>query len=263
MFTVEERDRVRDRILEMARGDARVVAGAVVGSMALGGGDQWSDLDLTFGLATGVTNSEVLEAWTRDLEREFGAVTLFDLPFLSSLYRVFLFPGNLQVDVSFTPGAEFGALGPRFKLLFGEAVSRSAPPAAPARYLFGLGVHHALRARFCIERGRLWQAEFWISGVRDQALALACLARGLESSQGRGLDQLPEETRARFDETLVRSIERAELLRALRCSTEALLLEAGAERELAERLEPQLRDLTSADWPEARPRGTSGAPTTA
>jgi hypothetical protein len=50
VFTVEFRERVRDRVLELARNDARVVAGAAVGSSALGGGDRWSDLDLTFGV---------------------------------------------------------------------------------------------------------------------------------------------------------------------------------------------------------------------
>src|SRR5207244_3638645 len=142
VFSVEERDRVRDRLLEMARADRRVVAGATVGSLALDGGDRWSDLDLTFGLAPGSKAADLLAEWTRDLEREFGAVHLFDLPFLSTIYRVFLFPGSLQVDISFTPGAEFGALGPRFKLLFGETVERAYPPPPAAPHLFGLGVHH-------------------------------------------------------------------------------------------------------------------------
>ena len=39
MFSVQERDRVRDRVLEMASSDARVVAGAVVGSLARDDGD--------------------------------------------------------------------------------------------------------------------------------------------------------------------------------------------------------------------------------
>ncbi len=50
MFTLEERNRVRDRILEMAREDPRIVAGALVGSTA-SGCDRWSDIDLTFGLS--------------------------------------------------------------------------------------------------------------------------------------------------------------------------------------------------------------------
>src|SRR5690348_4311519 len=46
VFTVEQRDALRDRVLELARADGRVIAGALVGSLAAGGGDQYSDLDL-------------------------------------------------------------------------------------------------------------------------------------------------------------------------------------------------------------------------
>jgi hypothetical protein len=48
MFSIDDRNRVRDRMLALAASDPRVVAGAVVGSLALHEGDRWSDLDLTF-----------------------------------------------------------------------------------------------------------------------------------------------------------------------------------------------------------------------
>lgn len=35
MFTVKDRERVRERVLELAAGDTHVVASAVVGSLAL------------------------------------------------------------------------------------------------------------------------------------------------------------------------------------------------------------------------------------
>lgn len=248
MFTVDYRDRVRDRLLEMAHRDARVVAGAAVGALADGGGDRWSDLDLTFGLADGVSADGVLADWTAELERSLDAIHLFDLPFLSTIYRVFLLPGSLQVDLSFTPGAEFGALGPRFALLFGTAVERQRPAGAPARHLFGLAVHHALRGRFCVERARLWQAEYWISGVRDHALTLACRRRGLEADHGRGFDRLPASLLARAEDAMVRMIERGELLRALESAIEVLLLEAGDVPDLAARVEVQLRGLTADGW---------------
>jgi hypothetical protein len=250
-FTVEQRDRVRDRLLEMARADERVVAAAMVGSLAMGGGDRWSDLDLSFGLAQGAKAADVLGDWTRALEREFEAVHLFDLPFMSSLYRVFLFPGSLQVDLSFTPGAEFGALGPKFRLLYGETVEQAHIPSPSAPYLLGLGVHHAVRARFSIERGRPWQAEYWISGVRDQALSLACLRRGLAPASGRGYDDLPAEAMALFRDALVRSTDRGELLRALGAAIEALLRESGEVSGLASKVEEELRGLVSHRWPAA------------
>ena len=57
VFTVDERNRIRDRILEVAHSDDRIVAGAVVGSLATDEGDRWSDLDLTFGVTPEESNA--------------------------------------------------------------------------------------------------------------------------------------------------------------------------------------------------------------
>lgn len=246
VFTVEERDRVRESLVEMARADKRVVAAALIGATARGGGDRWSDVDLTFGLSDDASMAEVLGDWTRDLGLRFAAVHLFDLPVLSTVYRVFLLPGNLQVDLSFTPGAEFGALGPEFALLFGGAVERPFMEPPAASHLFGLGAHHAVRARICIERGRFWQAEYWISAARDEALSLACRVRGLPARYGRGLDDLPVEVLDSFAGTLVRSLDRGELMRALDRVVNALLVAAGDVGGLAPKLDRQLRQLTTA-----------------
>jgi hypothetical protein len=246
MFSVEERDRVRDRVLALAAADPRVVAGAVVGSLALHRGDRWSDLDLSFAVVDSMPVDDVLRDWTRTLADELDAVTLFDLAVGSSLYRVFLLPGCLQVDLSFTPAAGFGATSPRFRLLFGTAVARPSPSAQSPHELFGHAVHHALRARFCIARGRVWQAEYWISGVRDYALQLACLRRELPAAHGRGFDDLPADARDALASALVRSLEREELLRALGAAIAGLLRETAQVRDLATQVEPQLRELTFA-----------------
>jgi hypothetical protein len=243
MFTVQERERVRERLLQMAAADARIVSGAEIGALARDGGDRWSDLDLTFGVADGTAVAAVLDDWTGNVLREFDAAHLFDLPFQTSIYRVFLLPGNLQVDLSFTPESDFGSFGPKFTLLFGNAVERDPPPQPSAHQLFGLAAHHAVRARICIERDRPWQAEYWISALRDEALTLASRRRGLEVSYARGFDQLPEETLAPASTALVRSLEREELLRALRAAIDVLLHEADEVRDLATSIETQLREL--------------------
>lgn len=243
MFTLEDRERVRARVLELAASDARVVAGAVVGSLALGDGDRWSDLDLTFAVADGVPVADVLENWTRTLERELGAAHLFDLVGGPTTYRVFLLPGLLQFDLSFSPASQFEARGPSFRLLFGPDARRVDVPPPPAHELFGYAVHHALRARFAIERERVWQAEYWISAVRDYAFGLACLRRGLPVRYGRSFDELPEEVRGPLEVALVRSLERAELLRALAVVVDALLREGDQVPELAAKVELQLRAL--------------------
>ncbi|HWF83271.1 MAG TPA: hypothetical protein VG222_00395 [Vicinamibacterales bacterium] len=247
MFTPQDRDRVRDRVLEWAASDSRVVAGAVVGSLAHGPGDRFSDLDLTFGLADGVPIADVLEDWSRRLTTEFDAVHLFDLPSAAAMYRVFLLRGCLQFDLSFAPAAEFGAIGPQFRLLFGAAADKTSPAAPSPSHLFGYGVHHAVRARVCIERRRYWQAEYWTSAVRDYALAMACVRLKLSPHYGRGFDDLPDHLRDVAAPTLVRSVDRAELLRALRRGADLLLAEGAAASACSPQLTERLRDFMSID----------------
>jgi hypothetical protein len=241
-FTTEDRQRVRDRVLELADADDRVVAGALVGSLALADGDAFSDLDLTFAVAEGVAVEDVLGDWTRTLADAFSAVRLFDVWGGGALYRVFLLPGCLQLDLSFAPQASFGARTPRFRLLFGSAAELPhAEPVSPEE-LFGYAVHHALRARFSLERGKHWLAEYWTSAVRDYALALACSRRGLPTGYGRGFDELPAGLLRSFEDTLPTSLDREELQRALAAAVEGLLREAG---ELAWPVEQQLRAVAT------------------
>lgn len=96
MFTVEERDALRERVLGFARDDERVVAGAVVGSLAVDSADRFSDVDLTFGIADHVRVADVLDEWTRTRIDELDAVPLADLVRGPTTYRVFLLPDALQ-----------------------------------------------------------------------------------------------------------------------------------------------------------------------
>jgi len=243
MFTVRDRERVCERVLELAAEDTRVVASAVVGSLALSEGDRWSDLDLTFAVADNIPIEEVLADWTRTLVQEFDAAVLFDLSAGASLYRVFLLPGCLQFDLSFTPALQFGASGPKFKLLSGVAVEKPHLQPTPAQELFGYAVHHSVRARICIERGRYWQAEYWISGTRDYALSLACRRRNLSPFYGRSFDDLPAEVRDRFIAALPTSLHRDALLAALRAAVDGLLQEAMDLPASVAKVAPRLREL--------------------
>jgi hypothetical protein len=244
MFTVEQRDALREHVLQLAEEDERVIAGAAVGSLAVDGGDRFSDLDLTFGIADHVPVAEVLDDWTRTLIGERDAVHLADLERGPTIYRVFLLPDALQFDLSMTPAAQFRPAGPRFRLLFGEtAVGESEVPTravagnlfiptpSVANDLFGWGVIYALHARACIERGRVWQAEHYVGAVRDHALSLACLRQGLPAVQARGYDDLSAETLARFEHAHVGAVERGPLRAALASSVLALMRE-GAEARL-------------------------------
>jgi hypothetical protein len=244
VFTVEQRDALREHLLQLAEADEHVVAGAAVGSLAVDGGDHFSDLDLTFGIADHVPVAAVLNAWTRTLIDQLDAVHLADLQRGPTSYRVFLFPDALQVDLSMTPAARFRPAWPRFRLLFGATAAGesegSPPPVVGGLFLptppvagdlFGWGVIYALHARACIERGRVWQAEHYVGAVRDHALALACLGQGLPVVQARGYDDLAAAILARFEAAHVGAVEPG-VLRAALAACVVALLRAGTEARL-------------------------------
>jgi hypothetical protein len=208
MFTPERRAAIRADLLEYAARDHRIAGAAITGSAATENEDQWSDIDLAFGLADPAARTAVLSDWTAYMYRQHSALHHTDIAAGAWIYRVFLLPCTLQVDLAFVEASEFRPLSPTFRLVFGTANEpREFPPPTPAG-LIGLGWLYALHARSSIARMRLWQAEYMVSGLRDHALALACLRHHLSAVHGRGIDLLPREVTDRFESALVRKLDR-------------------------------------------------------
>lgn len=247
MFTPERRSRLLDELVCAAERDPRITAAALTGSIALGGEDEWSDIDLALRLAPDADATAVVEDWTARMAGHETVDTL-DMQVGGTLFRVFLLADTLQADLSFWPDADFGATGPKFTLVFGSATEQPhVHPPSPTG-LIGMGWLHALHARSSIARGRVWQAEYMISGMRDQVLALACLRHDVPAVQARGIDDVPAAVTDAFAATLVRSLDIAELARAFAATTEALLTESEAfDPELTRRLSEPLREMAAAD----------------
>jgi hypothetical protein len=244
MFSVDERERVRSELLAHAEADPDITAAAITGSEASSSADKWSDIDLALGVRGGI--APALDRWTGLLYRDFDAVHHWDLPWGATVYRVYLLPDWLEVDIGFTPETEFGPRGPNWRTVFGETVEVPAAGAQSPDELAGLAWHHVLHACVCIERGKRWQAEWLIHGVREHVLALACLRLGHSTRFAKGADLLPEELTTPLEESLVRSLDEVELRRAL--ASIAALLANELERtdhSLAKRLRPMLLDLTA------------------
>ena len=245
MFTPEERDRLRSGLLEYAGRDQRISGAAITGSAAAHREDRWSDVDLAFGVRDAAELPNVLSDWTGHMYQQHLALHHVDVRSGGWIYRVFLLPNTLQVDIAFAPATEFRALAPTFRLMFGEAnESKHVPPPLPGN-IIGLAWLYALHVRSCIARRKLWQAEYMISGMRDNALALACVRHGLPTAYGRGMDLLPSGVAAQFEGSLVQQLDTAELSRAFRVVIQGLLSEIRyADHELAGRLQEALTRLT-------------------
>jgi hypothetical protein len=244
MFSMEERDRVREQLLSLAEADDSIVGAAFTGSQAVGDSDRWSDIDLVLAVRGELT--PVLDRWTRWLYGELGAQHHWDLPTGAGIIRVFLLPGWLEIDLTFAPQDEFGPRGPQWRTVFGQPRSGAPSPAPDPRYLTGLIWHHALHARVCIERGRWWQAEHWISASRDHVITLACIRLGYPAHYAKGAHLLPDDLMAPLETTLIRSVTEPELRRALAATINLAADELQrSDPQLAARLRPMLAELSA------------------
>jgi|SRR5579884_608807 len=245
MYTPDERQRLRAELLERAARDSRISGAAITGSAVENREDAWSDVDLAFGVAHAAHLPDVLSDWTAHMYGERRAVHHMDVIHGAWTYRVFLLASTLQVDLAFAPANEFRPLSPAFRLISGAANEARPAPAPSVAETVGWAWLYALHARSAIARAKPWQAEYMISGVRDSALALACIRHGLPAIYAKGVDGLPAEVAAPFADALVRSLEPLELSRAFRAAIDRLLVEIrAADPELADRLKDVLIALS-------------------
>jgi hypothetical protein len=242
VFTVGERDRVQELLLARAEADDAVAGAGFTGSHATGEDDRWSDTDLV--LAVRGELSPVVNRWTRWLYDVLGALHHWDLPAGTRLIRVFLLPGWLEIDLTFTPEEEFGPRGPQWRTLFGQPRPLAPFPAPDPDTLAGLIWHHAWHAHVSIERDRGWQAEHWISTMREHVITLACVRLDYPAAHAKGAHLLPRRLATALETTLVRSLSEAELRRALAAVISVVTGELPCcDPALAARLEPMLAEL--------------------
>jgi hypothetical protein len=245
MFTAEERAFLCTSLLEFAANDKRITGAAITGSAAESREDQWSDVDLAFGVTIDANLAAVLSDWTEHMYGRHLALHHLDVQSGAWTYRVFLLPNTLQVDLAFVVETEFRALAPTFRLMFGKANEPHHPAPPQPEAIVGMAWLYALHARSCIARRRFWQAEYMISGVRDNALALACIRYGLPAVHGRGMDLLPSAVTEQFLDSVVRRLDAEELSRSFRVVVRGLVNEIrSVDEDLGVRLQEVLTTLS-------------------
>lgn len=215
LFTPAERTCIRDDLLAKSRQDQRIVSAAITGSAAVGREDDRSDIDLAFGIATGIDLTAVLSDWTAHMYDQNTAVHHVDTPFGNWFYRTFLLPNTLQVDLAFVPSDHFQALGPSFKVVFGIAKEPARFDRPTSAQMNAACVFAINCANACISKGAAWQADYFLGIARDNALTSACLDHDLPYHYGRGFDLLPAETKAAYEGSFATTLDRNDLTRAL------------------------------------------------
>ncbi|MEU0945058.1 hypothetical protein ABZ379_20010 [Streptomyces canus] len=241
MFTTGERDHLRERLLARAEADDNVVGAAFTGSHAVGEGDRWSDTDLV--LAVRGELAPTLERWTGWLVRRSRRAAP-----LGPARRGGRHPRIPSAELAgdrpdLRPGGRVRPAGPAMADGLRSAAPLEPFPPPDGDTLIGLLWHHALHARVCLERAHWWQAEHWISALRDHVITLACLRLGHPAAHAKGAHLLPDDLSTALEPTLVRSLTPTELHRALGATIDVVTAEPERSRpELAPRLAPMLAE---------------------
>jgi hypothetical protein len=228
IFTPEERERLRDELVAAARQDAKLCGAAHTGSAASAHLDRWSDIDLALCLKPAASHDQasyeqVVAEWTAQLYERHHAVAHLDVMRGATLFRVFLLRNTLQVDVAFWRAEDFGAIGPNFRLLFGETKPAAPEAQSNPQALIGMAWLYALHVRSSLARGRVLQTDYMLSGMRNHVFELACLRCGVVAKQGRGLDDLPAAEREAAAQCIPRSLDPQELKRAFQNTMDVLV----------------------------------------
>jgi predicted nucleotidyltransferase len=248
IFTPEERERLRGVLISAAQSDSNLCGAAHTGSRASSRLDRWSDIDLALCLKPDTSHERVLAEWTERLYRHHAAVAHVDVMRGSTLFRVFLLENTLQVDIAFWRAEDFAAIGPNFQLIFGQAGPPRLAPQPNPLSLVGMAWLYALHARSSLARGRMLQAEYMLSGMRNHVCELMCLRCGVTPHQGRGLDDLPASERNMAAAYIPQSLEPFEVKRAFHSTMRALLEEVRhVDGEVAMRLSGPLNGIIAYD----------------
>lgn len=235
MFDVKAREALRERLVLAAERDDRIAGAALLGSVARGEEDRWSDIDLALRLVSTAELEMVADAWTALVAETDQIVDHLDIRASGALYRVLLLGSSLQIDLSFWPQDQPLADGAPVQVLFGEVPVGPAVPPRPAddgrdsMAAVRMGWLYALHARSALGRGRVWQALWMLESIRNVVVELYCSRLDLPAWEGRGVDGLPAELLAGLTSSVPVLVELDTLWASLKALVVLLLSEAGRQ----------------------------------
>jgi predicted nucleotidyltransferase len=254
MFSPSDREAVLARAIQLLDADPRVEAAVITGSIGAGRADRWSDFDLGAVIASDAECEEVAADWEAMAYREWPVAHHYATEFGSTLVRGFLLRNGLLADMAFTPIGDFAAWAPvRVAFDRSGATTKVAEewkawtPTPDWRGEAAFAAHDVLHACSAANRGRGWQALYFLQRIRNRTLSLASERHGLDADDLVHADELPQAEVEGLIDTLVTDLETPTLLEAIDLATRAFLDELHrGDRELADRLEEPLRTFVSA-----------------
>ncbi len=244
LYDAEYRNRALKKLINALSGDDRITGAVLVGSGATGFRDRYSDVDLAVLIGEEARLEEIYADWWDRLHTLFNPVDAFKEP-SKHLYG-FLLDRYMELDISFQGESGLYEHRPNWRILFDRRSvipslmkTREKPAvdkAAAHEKRIQDSWYYVLHCVNSIQREQPLRASFFISFLRDEAVLMAGLSRGLKTSAGSYFaetDRFPEDVKKRIVATFPVSMESKDLLRALRAVVELYYDEAERlDREL-------------------------------
>lgn len=261
IFSPSDRDATLARVLELFEADMRIEAAVVTGSLGAARGDRWSDLDVAGVVVDAESCERVAAEWVGLVYGEWPVAHHYENAFGTTLVRGFLLVNGLLVDLAFTPIADFEAWAP-VRVAFDRTgtatkAAEAWQPWSPTpdwRGEAGFAFHDVLHACVAANRGKPWQALYFLQRIRNRTLALASERHALDADDFKHVDDLPPLERDPLLASLIADLERESLLRAIEVATRAFLDELRrGDPALADRLGQPLLTFVHASRDEGAP----------
>lgn len=262
LYTPEYRNHILDLLTAEFLKDKRIAGAVLVGSGSFGFKDRYSDIDLAVLVGDEGRLDEVYSDWWGKVHAAFPVIDAFkEKP--RRLYG-FLLERFLELDMSFQGRSGLYEKDPQWRVLFdkrGNIPSLMKPRPKPTEDQAAAhdkrmqdSWYHVLHCVNSMQRGQPLRASFFLSWLRDEAILMAGLNRGLRTgtrSYFEDTDQLPEDVKARICGCFQKNMKPTELLRALKAVVgvyydEAGQLDARFGGNRATRLGAAMRDYLSA-----------------
>jgi predicted nucleotidyltransferase len=239
-----DRDATLARVIELLEADPRIEAAVITGSLGTGRADRWSDIDIAAVVSDADSCESVTADWVALIYGEMLVAHHYETAFDTTLVRGFLLNSGLVVDLGFTPSADFSVWAP-VTVAFDRTGVATRLAEVPQPWTVapdwqaeaGFAWHDALHAIAAANRGRSWQALYFLQRLRNRTLVLATQRHGMDADEFKSVDDLPAEERDRLLTSLVGELSQPSLLGAIESTTLAFLDELRHwDRALADRL---------------------------
>lgn len=230
IFSADDREAVLSRVLELGEADHRLEAAVLTGSIGSDSADRWSDIDVAFVVSDTESCEMIAEDWKEGCYRSLPVAHHYETAFGTTLVRGFLLDNGLEVDISFTPSAEFTVWSP-VSVVFDRRGRTTQIAAVPEEWVptpdwqgqAGFAWHDVLHACVAANRNKPWQSLFYLQRIRNRTLALASERRGIDADEFKHVDELPAAELEPLTASLVNDLSAASLIEAIDVATRAFL----------------------------------------